>query len=211
MGSGDLKARIAAQLAGTRPSATLEDWPLPEQSSDELRRLRATLAAAPVPAAVLIPIVERESGLQVLLTRRASHMKYHGGQISFPGGRVEARDVDAVAAALRETHEEIGLESRFVEVVGFLPDHLIVTGYRVTPVVGFIRPGFDLALDAREVVETFEVPLMHILDPANRQARVRQFGDFSVPFQDILFGSHVIWGATAAMLISFGRIVAHDR
>jgi 8-oxo-dGTP pyrophosphatase MutT (NUDIX family) len=163
---------------------------------------------APVPAAVLVPIVDHRDGLTVLLTQRAADLKNHAGQISFPGGRIEATDADPVAAALRETEEEIGLERGFVEVFGYLPDHLIISGYRVTPVVAFVRPGFELKLDHSEVTDAFEVPLDFLLDPANHKARRRKLGEGEIEVYDIPFGDRNIWGATAGMLMTLYRLVS---
>lgn len=202
-----MKTRVRERLQGSRPSGTLEELRYSGLTAGETAELRSHLPADPVPAAVLVPLVEREGGLTVLLTQRASHLKNHAGQISFPGGRVEPSDSGAIGAALRETHEEIGLESRFIEIVGYLPDHVIVSGYRVTPVVGFVQPGFELRLDRSEVVEAFEVPLSFILDPANHRPRVRTFGSRSIRFLDIPFEGHEIWGATAGMLITLHRIL----
>jgi len=105
-----------------------------------VERARAALPANRVPAAVLVPLVERADGMTVLLTQRADTLKDHAGQISFPGGRIEPEDVDPWHAALREAHEEIGLSYGFVEFAGYLPDHWVGTGFRVTPVVGFVNP-----------------------------------------------------------------------
>ena len=124
------------------------------------------LPAATTRAAVLIPIIDRGDDLTVLLTLRADDLKHHAGQISFPGGRLEAGDTDATAAALRETEEEIGLRREYIEILGCLPDHAVITGFRVTPVVGLVRLGFELVLDPTEVAGTFEAPLRHLLDPA---------------------------------------------
>jgi 8-oxo-dGTP pyrophosphatase MutT (NUDIX family) len=201
-------AHIRERLSGTQPSQSIEEWRLLGLTAAETQAFRAFFPPEPVPAAVLVPIVEHPAGLTVLLTQRASHLKNHAGQVSFPGGRIEPSDGGPVEAALREAHEEIGLEREFIEVIGFLPDHLIVSGYRVTPVVALVRPGFVLRLDAGEVVEAFEVPLAHILNPANRRPRLRQFGERSLEFQDIPFGAREIWGATAGMLLTLERVLA---
>lgn len=161
----------------------------------------------PVPAAVLVPIVERPEGLTVLLTRRASHLAHHPGQISFPGGRLEPGDESAVGAALRETQEEIGLPRAGVEVAGFLPDHLVITGYRVTPVVGFVQPRFETRLDATEVAEVFEMPLRFLFDTRNHVRRVREFAGESVELTDLPYGSYHIWGATAGMLMTLWHVL----
>ena len=131
----------------------------PELSGDG-RRLDERI---PAPASVLVPMVEREGGLQLLLTRRTEHLRDHAGQISFPGGRVEPDDADAVAAALREAEEEVGLPRTHVEVIGRLPDYTTITAFVVTPVVALVRPGFSLALDTFEVAEVFEVPMSFLM------------------------------------------------
>jgi 8-oxo-dGTP pyrophosphatase MutT (NUDIX family) len=169
--------------------------------------VRQFFPASPAAAAVLVPIVNHESGLTVLLTQRASHLKNHAGQISFPGGRIEPTDDGPWSAALRETQEEIGLSREHVTFAGYLDPQLVLSGYWVTPVVAFVQPGFELQLDQREVDATFEVPLRHILDPANHHARERQFGDVSVQVYDIPYREHHIWGATAGMLIGFYRLL----
>jgi 8-oxo-dGTP pyrophosphatase MutT (NUDIX family) len=177
-------------------------------SSAELkRRVRAALPERQVAAAVLVPLIERDAGITVLLTQRAADLKDHAGQISFPGGRIEPKDADAWEAALREAHEEIGLRREWVEFGGYLPDHLVVTGYRVTPVVGFVRPDYRLQLDAAEVHDAFEVPLNFLFDAANHKARIRTLGGVSLETTDIPYGTRIIWGATAGMLLTLRRLV----
>jgi len=168
---------------------------------------RQHFPASPAAAAVLVPIVDHQEGLTVLLTRRSSNMRTHAGQVSFPGGRIEAIDAGPLAAALRETEEEIGLGREHVTFAGYLPPHLVVTGFWVTPVVGFVQPGFELKLDPREVAGTFEVPLEHILDFTNHRSRERLIGELAVQVYDIPFGEHNIWGATAGILIALYRLL----
>jgi 8-oxo-dGTP pyrophosphatase MutT (NUDIX family) len=163
----------------------------------------AQLDQPPRPAAVLVPLVQRVQGLTVLLTQRTAHLHDHAGQISFPGGRVEASDASATDTALRETHEEIGLAPHAVEVIGRLPDYVVATGYQVTPVVGVIERDFTLRLDEFEVAEVFEVPLAFLMDPANHERRVVAVGGLSRTFYAMPFHGrrrYFIWGATAAML-----------
>lgn len=164
-----------------------------------LRRIRIKRA---VPAAVLVPLVERDDGLTVLLTRRADHLKHHGGQISFPGGRLEEHDLGPAEAAIREAEEEVGLPPANVEVVGYLDNYITITGYCVTPVIALVRPGFDLAIDETEVAEAFEVPLRHVMDPLHVQRRERRFLGVSVEYYEIPYRDYNIWGATAGMLVS---------
>jgi 8-oxo-dGTP pyrophosphatase MutT (NUDIX family) len=162
------------------------------------------------PAAVLIGLVDRPAGLQVLFTVRAGHLHDHAGQVSFPGGRVEAVDADPVAAALRETQEEIGLDPRHVEVLGRLPVYTTISGYEVTPVVGCIDAQAALQADPLEVEELFEVPLSFVMDGANHQRRlIEQPGVRRTVYAMEYNGRrrYLIWGATAAMLRNFYRFV----
>lgn len=184
----------------------------------DLEKLKATLLVRPAvhevireagddgtpstPAAVLFPIVLREQGFTVLLTQRTAHLRDHPGQISFPGGRVEVEDVSPVHTALRETLEEIGLDSKHVEVLGFLPEYRTGTGFQVTPVVALVHPPFELSPDPFEVAEVFEVPLSFLLDPQNHKEHslhhrgaLRNY--FAMPYRD-----YFIWGATAGMIRS---------
>jgi 8-oxo-dGTP pyrophosphatase MutT (NUDIX family) len=204
----DWSARIRECLAGTAPSHAADGWLLPGLSAEQSRAYRRFFPIEPAPAAVLIPIVERVTGLTVLLTQRATQLKNHAGQISFPGGRMEPEDDGPRAAALREAQEEIGLDPGFVSVAGYLPDHVVISGFRVTPVVGFVRAGFELLLDSIEVATTFEVPLAHVFDPANHRARMRLLGSGEAEIEvcDIPYGEHSIWGATAGMLMTLYRV-----
>jgi 8-oxo-dGTP pyrophosphatase MutT (NUDIX family) len=206
----DWEARIRERLAGTHPRHDEDSLLLPGLTREQSREYRTFFPVNPIPAAVLVPLVSRGDGLTVLLTQRATELKNHAGQISFPGGRIEASDGDPVQAALREAQEEIGLEPRFVSVAGFLPDHLVIPGYRVTPVVAFLAPGFELALDSTEVQDTFEVPLAYVFEPGNRTSRRRKFGDAEVELCDIPYREWNIWGATAGMLVTLQRIVAPE-
>lgn len=180
---------------------------MPGLSALESQRFRAHFPANPKPAAVLVPLVERAK-LTVLLTQRATQLRNHAGQISFPGGRIEPADGGPKEAALREAQEEIGLDPAFVTLAGYLPDHVVMTGFRVTPVVGFVRPGFELLLDSEEVEDTFEVPLDFVFDPANHRLRLRRSGftGEEVEFCDIPYGERNIWGATAGMLLTLYRL-----
>ena len=175
------------------------------------------VAREPAGAAVLVPLVPREDGLRVLLTRRTDHLRDHAGQISFPGGRVDPGEVDPVQTALREAREEVGLEARHVEVIGALPTYTTVTAYVVTPVVALVHPPFDLTLDAFEVAEAFEVPLAFLMTPAHHRVHVFEAGEerrqfLSMPWPgagaDGVDREHFIWGATAAMLRNLYRFLA---
>ena len=174
---------------------------------DEGHALRHPMGGR-IPAAVLLGLVAREGGPHLLLTQRTAHLKDHAGQISLPGGRIEATDADAVAAALREAHEEIGLDPAGVEVLGELPVYDTVTGFRIHPVVGWLeRPGL-LVPDPYQVADLFGGPLGFALDPRNhgrdsyeRDGRRREF--YVLRWQD-----RYIWGATAGILVNFARMMA---
>jgi 8-oxo-dGTP pyrophosphatase MutT (NUDIX family) len=197
--------RLTAE-ALRRRFASPPNWQ-PEITTD------ARLAQAPGPlreAAVLIPLVLREAGTTVLLTQRTSHLHDHAGQISFPGGGIEPQDRDAVATALRETEEEVGLGAEFVEVIGSLPRYATATGYAVTPVVALVRPGFTLAVDTFEVEDVFEPPLAFLMDPAHHQRRLIDWEGRPRTFYAMPYTAgrrYFIWGATAAMLRNFYQLL----
>lgn len=202
-----LRRLIEERLQDSRPATDPRlAWPAGLTVDADIA-IRQYFPAQPVAAAVLVPIVDHASGLSVLLTRRASHLKNHPGQISFPGGRIEARDGGPLEAALRETEEEIGLSRQHVQFVGYLDPHLVMTGYWITPVVAFVQPGFALKIDASEVESTFEVPLVHILDTANHQARERMLGQVPIQVHDIPYLDYNIWGATAGILMALYRLL----
>jgi 8-oxo-dGTP pyrophosphatase MutT (NUDIX family) len=171
----------------------------------------------PAHASVLVPLVVHDSGTTVLLTRRTDHLRDHAGQISFPGGRAETHDEDAVATALREAQEEVGLARTQLDVIGSLPHYTTVTGFIVTPVVALVQPGFELALDSFEVAEAFEVPLGFLMDPSHHQRHVFEFEGvqrrfLSMPWvaagADGIPRQYFIWGATAAMLRNLYRFLS---
>ncbi|MGB0748585.1 MAG: NUDIX hydrolase [Magnetospiraceae bacterium] len=154
-----------------------------------------------VPAAVLVPLVDRPEGLSVLLTRRTDHLTHHPGQISFPGGHLEEGE-SPIEAALRETEEEIGLSHTRIDVIGRLETYVTRTGFSVVPVVGLITPPFDLALDSFEVAEVFEIPLTFLMDPINHQRESMEFQGATRYFYVMPYGDYRVWGATAGMIVS---------
>ena len=184
----------------------------------DLEKIRSSLLAEPLeghfvqeeggedlpltPAAVLFPIVLRDGGETVLLTQRTAHLRDHAGQISFPGGRVEVEDLSPIHTALRETQEEIGLASKHIEVIGFLPEYRTGTGFRVTPVVALVHPPFELSPDQFEVAEVFEVPLAFLLDPINHKEHSLHYRGALRHFFAMPYGDYFIWGATAGMIRS---------
>jgi 8-oxo-dGTP pyrophosphatase MutT (NUDIX family) len=171
----------------------------------------------PAHASVLVALVEREAGLTVLLTQRTDHLNDHPGQISFAGGRTEDSDADAAATALREAEEEIGLDARFVDVLGAMPTYTTGTGFIVTPIVALVRPGFTVHADPFEVADVFEVPLAFLMNPAHHRRHAvevdgnrREF--LSMPWDGVDANGqprrYFIWGATAAMIRNLYRFLA---
>jgi 8-oxo-dGTP pyrophosphatase MutT (NUDIX family) len=193
------KTRIIERLTGTAPSI------------DPDREARAWLPApvaeewfkAPlVPAAVLVPLIERPSALSLVLTRRTEHLRDHPGQISFPGGRMEPEDDGPQATALREAAEELGIAAGLVDVAGYLPAHPVITGFAITPVVGFLAGNVEFRPDPFEVAETIEVPLDFLLDSRNRRTIHRSVRGFEVPLYEYHYRGHRIWGATGNIIQS---------
>ena len=159
-------------------------------------------------AAVLVPLVDHPSGMSVLLTQRTAHLSAHAGQISFPGGRIEEHDPDEIAAALRETEEEVGLSRERVSIVGRLDNYVTGTGFEITPIVGIVAPPFALAIDPYEVAEAFEVPLAFILDRRNHQRVERESAGRRRAFFVLPFEGRNIWGATAGILVNLAEVLA---
>jgi 8-oxo-dGTP pyrophosphatase MutT (NUDIX family) len=161
-------------------------------------------------AAVLVPLVDRDSVLSVLLTQRTEDMPSHAGQIAFPGGRRQAEDASLVVTALRETEEEVGIDRRLVEVVGPIDTYVTRTGYAVTPIIGFVRPVFTLKPDPREVADVFEVPLDFFLDPANHHVHSRTWQGRERRYYAMPYGERYVWGATAGMIKNLYHILARE-
>jgi 8-oxo-dGTP pyrophosphatase MutT (NUDIX family) len=157
------------------------------------------------PAAVLVPVIDHPEPT-VLLTQRAQHLPNHPGQISFPGGKIEKADADPLAAALRETAEEIGLDRNGVMPLGYLDLYMTTLGYRIVPLIARVAPGFSLTLNTAEVDATFEVPLSFLMDQANVQRHSRDWNGMTRHYYAITFGEHYIWGVTAGILRNM-----HDR
>jgi len=151
-------------------------------------------------AAVLIPVVDHGDASTVILTKRAEKLKSHSGQIAFPGGRIDPTDVSPEAAALRETVEEIGITSDFIDVIGRLPDYVTGSGYRIAPVLGIVRPGFQLTVNEGEVDDVFEVPLGFLMDPANHGRASRTWQDQERFFYAMPYEERYIWGVTAGII-----------
>ncbi|MBF0094070.1 MAG: CoA pyrophosphatase [Alphaproteobacteria bacterium] len=159
------------------------------------------------PAAVLVPLVDHDDGFTVLMTRRTDHLAHHGGQVCFPGGRVEDADESMIATALRETSEEIGLDERTVRLIGLLDDCETVTGFLVRPVVGLVTPPLEMRIDPNEVAYAFEMPLSVLLDPDSFRLMTITHRGKEVETLAILYDGHTIWGATARILMSLHRIL----
>ncbi len=206
----------AVAPAELRTDRLRERFIAPPVWTPEIRAENRFSERTPAHAAVLIALVPRDE-ITVLLTQRTDHLTDHPGQISFPGGRAEPGDADAVATALREAHEEIGLAPTYVDVIGALPTYTTGTGFIVTPVVAIVRPGFAVQADPFEVAEVFEVPLSFLMNPANHRRHSIEVTGVSREFLSMPWdGSdeqgqprrYFIWGATAAMLRNLYRFLA---
>jgi 8-oxo-dGTP pyrophosphatase MutT (NUDIX family) len=199
--AADLRALVRAKLAPELSREAFARDSEPRVSDYSLNGPppdAATLAKAR-PAAVLAPIIARPEGLSVLLTLRASHLRAHSGQVAFPGGKVDPGEVP-LATALREAREEIGLEPRFIEPLGWLDPYLTGTGFRVAPLVALIDPGFTLTINDDEVADVFETPFAYLMDPDNHLLQEREWRGTTRKFYAMPHGERYIWGATAGIL-----------
>ena len=190
-----MTAAVEAMLrrALDRPSGASSDFDLNPG-------IRPPLAKPLRPAAVLVPVWLRPDGAALILTKRASHLKHHPGQIAFPGGKVDQGDASPMAAALREAQEEIGLDPARVQVIGSLPDHETVTGFAMTPYVGLVQGDFTPVPEAGEVEEVFTVPLHHVLTPERFLVEGRVWMGSRRRYYVVPYGPYYIWGATARVL-----------
>ena len=203
----DQLIRIQAALHPLHAVPVHDGWNL-----DELSGLLP--ATPPIPAAVLVGVVPREQGLQVLLTRRTDALRHHAGQVSFPGGRVEAGDRDACAAALRETAEEVGIAAPLIQPLGYLDPLRTVTGFRVLPLVAVITPDYVAAPDPREVDEVFEVAFDYLMSPSNlRSVQVTLGGRPRTVLEFVDPGSsgRRIWGVSASILLNLRTRMENTR
>ena len=198
-------ALLKERLAETRAPEDPVDVVMPPGSERWPDFVRERIAETLRPAGVLIPVMERDAGLSVLLTQRSAELKHHAGQVSFPGGRMEEHDRDIVHAALRETHEEVGIPPAAINIVGYLPPMPTITGYAVTAVVGLVADGVSLRIDRTEVEYAFEVPLAFLLDRRNERSLEREYQGRRVPTVEFHYAGERIWGATAHLLIELRK------
>jgi 8-oxo-dGTP pyrophosphatase MutT (NUDIX family) len=199
--TSDFFARARARLSLDMPAGLSDESIVPARGDHDLDPMAAAIAAVrPIRlAAVLVPVVARDQPM-VLLTQRTAHLKDHAGQISFPGGKIDPADVSPMAAALRETEEEIGLAADRIEPIGYLDLYLTTFGFRIVPLVARIAPEFSLTLNRDEVDDTFEVPLAFLMAPENHHRKSRDWNGLTRHFYEMPFGKRYIWGATAGIL-----------
>ncbi len=160
-----------------------------------------------IPAAVLVPLIDRRDGVTVMLTERSQHLPDHPGQISFPGGRIDATDAGPAAAALREAQEEVGLSPQRVNIVSELDVYITRTGFHITPIVGLVRPPIDVQPNPAEVAEVFELPLAYAANPANYEQRARLHEGKRRNFYVLTYEDRIVWGATAGMLVNLAQVL----
>jgi len=198
---------LRARLAGTRLPDDPLDIVMPPGSQRWPAEMRELLSGTLKPAGVLIPLLERRDGLAVLLTQRAAELTHHAGQVSFPGGRMEENDADVRAAALREAHEEVGIEPQRVTVLGYLQPMPTITGYAVTPVIGLVTEDVELVTDPTEVEYAFEVPLAHLMDQRNERLVEREIYGRRFSMIEFHYQGERIWGATAHMILTLRKTI----
>ena len=179
-------------IQSLEPLSSMQDWPQ-QKRGDGLRD-----------AAVLVPLIERDEW-HVLLTTRTDHLHHHPGQISFPGGRADKGDQTPVQTALRETHEEVGIDESFIDIAGLIEPYLTVTSFSVVPIVGFVAPGFTLNIDSFEVADVFEVPLSSLADPSKYQRKETFWQEQWREYWELTYQDKRIWGATATILYALSR------
>ena len=194
-------ARASERLSLDVPPGLTDPGVVPRRGDhDSEDMMKAIAEVRPIrPAAVLVPIVERDEPT-VLLTQRTAHLRDHAGQISFPGGKIDAGDASPLAAALREAREEIGLDTSQVSPIGYLDLYMTRFGYRIMPAVARVRPDFTLTLNPAEVDDAFEVPLSFLMTPENHQRHSREWNGATRSFLAMPFGERYIWGVTAGIL-----------
>jgi len=202
-----VRALIEQRLAGRQPLDNSLERVLANVVGAVSEELLEVMAQPNHQAAVLVGLIEREAGLNVLFTERAAHLTHHPGQISFPGGRLMDEDQGPIDAALREAWEEINLAREDVSVIGCLDQHATGTGFSVIPVVGFIAATFEAQADPTEVSSVFEVPLAFILNESNVEVSIRERFGSRFKVHEFNYGGHQIWGATATMLMTFRDII----
>ncbi len=201
---------LRARFAGTQLPADPLDVVMPPGHRRWPQGMRQKLNVPLKPAGVLVPLLQRDAGLSVLLTQRASHLKHHAGQVSFPGGSMEPHDQDVLAAALRETHEEVGIPPDDVDVIGYLRSMPTITGFAVTPVIGLVGGDPELVVDKTEVDYAFEVPLEHLLDARNDRYVEREYEGQTFSLVEFHYAGERIWGATAYMLLGFRQYLLNQ-
>jgi 8-oxo-dGTP pyrophosphatase MutT (NUDIX family) len=208
LSSGQFDGRyLTADFVTRRLVAALARPPAERPRGDHDLNPGFAPSRTPTQAAVLVPLIHRPDGLQVMLTQRTAHLTDHAGQISFPGGRAEPEDRDVIATALREAEEEVGLPPDRVQVLGRLDNYVTSTGYEVAPVVGLIQPPFPVTPDPHEVAEVFEVPLAFLVDPRNHERHSREWQGRTRFFYVLPYQDRYIWGATAGMLVNLAHLL----